>query len=207
MAVFSMSPLKSPRPDGMPLLFFQKFWHIVSSDVTRSVLSILNDGRLLHKMNFTHIVLIPKRNNPKTDYHFRQVSTERRELEGIAISRGAPWISHLLFTDNIIIFRRATDEAMQTLTRVLDTYAAASAQEINLEKSSIMINCNINAEQQRRLATIIRLQVVMKHDKYLGLPAVAGKSWSELFQSVKDCLWARIDGGTQSCYHRQEGRY
>ena len=32
-AVFSMHPNKYPRPDGMSLFFFQKFWHIINSDV------------------------------------------------------------------------------------------------------------------------------------------------------------------------------
>ncbi|KAL0406227.1 UNVERIFIED_CONTAM: putative mitochondrial protein [Sesamum latifolium] len=261
------------------------------SDVTRSVLSMLNDVHLLHKMNFTHIVLIPKRTNPETVSHFRPISLcntmvkiaskcvanrlklildhvispsqsafipnrlitnnvliafelnhfvknrtrgrtgqfgyfkpdrglrqgdplspylflfvaevfssmlqttiDRREMEGIAVSRGAPRISHLLFADDTIIFGKATEEAMLTLVRVLDIYAAASGQEINLEKSSIVISRNIRAENQRRLATILGVQITVKHEKYLGLPAVAGRSRSELFQSVKDRIWARIDG-------------
>ncbi|KAL0459962.1 UNVERIFIED_CONTAM: putative mitochondrial protein [Sesamum latifolium] len=36
-ALFSMSPLKSPGPDGMPPLFFQKFWHVVKFDVPQSL--------------------------------------------------------------------------------------------------------------------------------------------------------------------------
>ncbi|KAK4394024.1 hypothetical protein Sango_1873200 [Sesamum angolense] len=80
-----------------------------------------------------------------------QVANERRDMQGIAISRGAPRISHLLFTDDTIIFGKAIMEAMQTLVRVLD-------QEINLKKSSIVISRNINEEQQRRLAAILGVQ-------------------------------------------------
>ena len=56
-----MHPSKSPRLDGMSPFFFQKFWHIVGNDVTNVVLSVLNSGHMLHKMNYTHIVLIPKK--------------------------------------------------------------------------------------------------------------------------------------------------
>ena len=69
-ALFQMHPSKSPKSDGMPLFFFQKYWHIVGQDVTTTVLSVLNFGHMLHKMNFTHIVLIPKNNELKnmSDY-------------------------------------------------------------------------------------------------------------------------------------------
>ena len=60
-ALFQMHLSKSPGPDGMSPFFFQKLWHIVGNDVTASVLSFLHSGRYLRKMNFTHIVLIPKK--------------------------------------------------------------------------------------------------------------------------------------------------
>ena len=60
-ALFQMHPSKSPGPDGMSPFFFQKFWHIVRNDVTATILSFLHSGRYLRKMNFTHIVLIPKK--------------------------------------------------------------------------------------------------------------------------------------------------
>ena len=49
-----------------PLFFFQKYWHIVSSNVTNAVLSVLHSGHMLHKINYTHIVLIPKKKKKKT---------------------------------------------------------------------------------------------------------------------------------------------
>ena len=64
-ALFQMHPSKSTGPDGMTPFFFQKYWHFVGHDVTVAVLSVLNSGHMLRKMNHTHIVLIPKKNDPK----------------------------------------------------------------------------------------------------------------------------------------------
>ena len=60
-ALFQMHPSKAPGPDGMSPFFFQKFWHIVGHDVTTAVLSVLHLERYLRKMNYAHIVLIPKK--------------------------------------------------------------------------------------------------------------------------------------------------
>lgn len=40
-ALFQMHPSKSPEPDDTSPFFFQKYWHIVCSDVIDVVLSVL----------------------------------------------------------------------------------------------------------------------------------------------------------------------
>ncbi|XP_058749287.1 uncharacterized protein LOC131622279 [Vicia villosa] len=73
-AIDQMHPLKAPGPDGLPAIFFQKFWRIVGSDVYSLVLAILNDGKDPSIINNTFITLIPKCKNPKTPKDFRPIS-------------------------------------------------------------------------------------------------------------------------------------
>ena len=75
-ALFQMHPSKSLGPNGMSPFFFQNFWHIVGVDVTNVVLYVLHSGHMLHKMNYTHIVLIPKNNEPLHMIDFRPISLE-----------------------------------------------------------------------------------------------------------------------------------
>ena len=58
----------------MSPFFFQKYWHIVGHDVTLAVFFVLYSSRTLKKMNFTHIVLIPKKNDPQSITEFYPIS-------------------------------------------------------------------------------------------------------------------------------------
>ena len=73
-ALFQMGPIKAPRLNGRNGLFYQKFWHIVGNDVITAVLDFLNTGNMQSKINFTHIVLIPKVKSPERMSNYRPIS-------------------------------------------------------------------------------------------------------------------------------------
>ena len=58
----------------MNALFHQKFWHIVGTDITNTVLDFLNTGVMLPELNYTHIVLIPKVKSPEKMSDFKPIS-------------------------------------------------------------------------------------------------------------------------------------
>lgn len=69
-----MAPLTALGLDGMALIFYQSFWHIVRGDVTTTVLAVLNTGFIPKSINTTLISLIPKILNPKKFSDFRPIS-------------------------------------------------------------------------------------------------------------------------------------
>ena len=74
IALFQMPPSKAPGPDGMSALFFQQYWHLLGSKITRAVLDCISSRRMLRSVNYTHIVLIPKVANPDCMSQFRPIS-------------------------------------------------------------------------------------------------------------------------------------
>ena len=69
-----MHPTKSPGPDGMSTIFYQKYWDVVRYDVVNCVLGALNSGLLPCSLNETFICLIPKVASPQKISEFRPIS-------------------------------------------------------------------------------------------------------------------------------------
>ncbi|KAL0410924.1 UNVERIFIED_CONTAM: hypothetical protein Slati_3682100 [Sesamum latifolium] len=119
----------------------------------------------------------------------RALMAERQgELRGVAVSRQGPRVSHLLFADDTLIFCQATDPAIRCIGRLLKEFEEASGLVVNLDKSLVAFSRNTPDQ----LLSILGVRVVEQHEKYLGLPALVGRSKREIFQNLKDRIWKRL---------------
>ncbi|KAE8686346.1 hypothetical protein F3Y22_tig00111069pilonHSYRG00104 [Hibiscus syriacus] len=73
-AIKGMAPLKASGLDMFPTVFYQKYWHVIDDDITSYCLSFLNETTDLEPINNTHIVLIPKVNQPVNMTQSRPIS-------------------------------------------------------------------------------------------------------------------------------------
>ncbi|WJX92273.1 hypothetical protein P8452_73938 [Trifolium repens] len=120
-------------------------------------------------------------------------SIGRGDLHGIKICRGAPMVSHLLFADDCFLFCRANITEASHLMSLLDTYGAASGQEINLSKSEVFFSRNLSQAAQEDLSGIMGVKQVMGTSTYLGLPSMVGRSKKATFGFIKDRIWKKIN--------------
>ncbi|KAK3198138.1 hypothetical protein Dsin_021553 [Dipteronia sinensis] len=74
LAIFEMKPMSAPGCDGLPVIFYQKFWNSVGLCVTKAFLGVLNDGDSVEGMNNTIISLIPKIPNTVNLSDYRPIS-------------------------------------------------------------------------------------------------------------------------------------
>lgn len=61
---------------------------------------------------------------------------------GIRVSTHAPWVNHLLFADDSLIFISAKIQSVDRLNDILRIYAECSGQAVNREKSSVFFGAN-----------------------------------------------------------------
>uniref|UniRef100_A0A2N9IBI9 Reverse transcriptase domain-containing protein n=1 Tax=Fagus sylvatica TaxID=28930 RepID=A0A2N9IBI9_FAGSY len=343
-ATFQMHPSKAPGPDGMSSFFFQKYWHIVGQDVVTAILSVVNSGHMLQKLNHSHLVLIPKKKNPQLVSDYRPISlsnvvykilskvlanrlkhvlpkiisesqsafvpgrqitdninvafelmhclrTRRKgkishvalkldmskaydrvewaflervmermgfasrwihllmtcvqttsysvllngeptgyikptrgirqgdplspylfllcaeglsallcraereqQIHGVSMCRNGPKISHLLFADDSLLFCQATQAECNRLMEVLAQYERASGQMVNKEKTALFFSKNTPESVRCAIQQLWGVQGTANFEKYLGLPAMVGKSKQHTFNNLKERIAQRLQG-------------
>lgn len=73
IAVFDMKPNKAPGPDGFPIEFYQKYWHIIGVDILE-LFSDFYEGKLdLARFNYGVLALIPKCADAQTLQQYRPI--------------------------------------------------------------------------------------------------------------------------------------
>ena len=109
---------------------------------------------------------------------------QQKRIHGLSFGRDLR-ISYLLFADDSLIFSRASTADCQNLKKILDCYSTASGQIFNFEKSSLFLSGNIQSDQATAIGNIFRLNIVSRHEKYLGLPSMVGRKRSSFFNDIK----------------------
>ena len=99
-----------------------------------------------------------------------------QQISGVSICRGCPIITHLFFADDSLLFYKANVQECQKLFSILQSYEAASGQKINADKSLVFFSPNTPQETKECILRFLRPMQDSRHNKYLELPSIIGKS-------------------------------
>jgi hypothetical protein len=106
-------------------------------------------------------------------------------ITGVPISRGGTWIHHLFFADDSLLFWKANLREWRHIEEILELYELASGQKINREKTSIFFSKNTTSEAKEEILSVAEADHVQHFERYLGLPALIGRSRVSSFNYIK----------------------
>ena len=143
---------------GFPVVWIER----VMSCVTIPSFSILVNGK-------SHGMIHPSRGlcqeDPLSPYLFllcaegftallAKVELEGR-VKGVSICRGVPKVTNLMFADDFLLFYQATQAEKEAIAEILQKYAKALGQSMNLEKSSAYFNIDTLGNQKQQILEIL----------------------------------------------------
>ncbi|KAL0428096.1 UNVERIFIED_CONTAM: hypothetical protein Slati_2984400 [Sesamum latifolium] len=203
-ALHQMYPYKSPGPDGMPPIFYQRFWSIIGTDVVACVLEFLHSHKAPQSFN-SHLVLIPKCDKPEVVSHFRHISLCNviyKIASKIIANRLKPLIPAIisetqsafvpgqLITDNVLI-AYVINHFLVVFSRMIQHEEARCALQ-GVAVSRTGPGKNIEQTSRDELGHILGVTVVDKYEKYLGLPTVIGRTKRAVFDHIKSRVWNKM---------------
>ena len=80
------------------------------------------------------------------------------------------------------------------IAKILTTYANASGQSINLEKSSVYFSNNTTSSQKQGILRTLGVKEVDRFESYLGLPTLIKQAKYNTFSYLKDRVWKKLQG-------------
>lgn len=80
----------------------------------------------------------------------------------------------------------------QQIQDILKLYEEASRQILNKQKTSSLFSANASQMVWNQILQMAGVAEFHNQDKYLGLPAIAGKDKNKTFQKIKDKVWERV---------------
>jgi hypothetical protein len=109
-------------------------------------------------------------------------NSNKEGLLKVLTSKRCPKISRLYFADNNLLFCRTTIAQWSNLTAILKIYEEASGQKMNNNKTSIFFSKNVSNDEKESILEFAGVPAIHRYDKYLGPPALVGRSRIKAFK-------------------------
>ncbi|XP_021836344.2 uncharacterized protein [Spinacia oleracea] len=123
-------------------------------------------------------------------------------IHGVKICNGAPRVSHLFFADDSILFAKATVRECSVIADIISKYERASGQSVNLDKTDVVFSKCVEDNRRQEIVTTLGVKEVERHEKYLGLPTIIGRSKKVIFASIKERIWKKLQGWKEKLLSR-----
>ncbi|XP_028092237.1 uncharacterized protein LOC114292475 [Camellia sinensis] len=119
---------------------------------------------------------------------------QEKEWNGLCLAKSGPTISHLFFTDDLILFAKANDRNCHTILQVLTEFSAISGLKVNLHESHLFVSPNINRRRALQLSNMSSIPLTQNLGKYLGVPLLHDRVSKSHFLNILEKLKSKLTG-------------
>ncbi|KAL9671942.1 hypothetical protein QQ045_009516 [Rhodiola kirilowii] len=115
-------------------------------------------------------------------------------IDGIQISRNAPFVTHLMFADDCLLLFKVGDRTAEGLSSLLKKYESISGQVVNYNKSELALSPNVTETEKNDLQAQLSVRIVSHHEKYLGLLLTLKRKLTLNFAGLIDKFCNKMEG-------------
>jgi predicted metal-binding protein len=131
-----------------------------------------------------------------------QQKVHNGNLKELHVCRRAPRISHLLFTDDTLIFMEANENHVETVKNIINVYEKGTCQVVNPAKCSMVFGALCPDSQQQKVRDVLQVTNLLGDERYLGLPTSEGHMGKGKFKSTKERLVKQLSSWAERCMSR-----
>lgn len=115
-------------------------------------------------------------------------------IAGIRIKKGSPFLSHLLFMDDALLFIEPFAESVHNIKEIISKFCIASGQLLNFDKSLVSFSANMEEEQKEVIFGELGISEMNPNAMYLGLPSFWGRSKAKAYQYLIERAIKKMQG-------------
>lgn len=176
--------------------FLDLFINIIMECILSISYSLLLNG---HKVQSFHPSRGLRQGDPLSPYIFiiamntlsaaLHLAEYNDELEGVQFAIRGPWVSHLMYVDDIVLFLKVSHDSCEANKETLDDFFKASGLSLNHMKSSVIFSPNTLRVLKEDCSNLMGCNVSNKLIRYLGVFVDDHKEHRHNFEA----LIAKID--------------
>ena len=102
------------------------------------------------------------------------------------MGKNEPWITHLFFVDDSLLFCLARVEDLEVIQDILTVYEQALGQQINQGKTTLFFSKAVAEEKKEEILNFLGVPEIKEYEKYLGLPVVVGRKKKASLNYIKE---------------------
>lgn len=119
---------------------------------------------------------------------------EQKYWNPIRLNRTGPPLSHLCFTDDLILFGEASLSQAQVMKDCIDLFCCSSGQRVSKEKTRIFFSKNVHSSRRQQISDALGFTRIADLGRYLGVPLHHKRVTKSTYQFLLDKASQRLSG-------------